>query len=86
MTMDTECCSGAVESNVCRIVASRRHGYQVMIKPGHSRDEMPGEFVCIEAAMRRAGIVNHALFAAMQQMAARVQEGTKKSAVGPCPA
>ena len=65
--------ASAVESNVCRIVACWR-GYQVVIKPGHDRQELPGEFACIEASMRRAGIVNHALFAAMYQMAGAMKQ------------
>ena len=66
--------ASVVESNVCRIVACRR-GYQVIIKPGHDRQELPSEFVCIEASMRRARIVNHALFAAMYQMAGGMKQG-----------
>lgn len=72
MTANDYCCVNAVESNICQIVVCRRHGYRVTIKPGHTRQALPREFAAIEAAMRQAGIVNHALFAAMYQMAATV--------------
>lgn len=70
--IDDYCCTNAVESNVCQIAVCRRHGYRVHVKPGHSRQELPGEFARIEGAMRRAKLMDRALFAAMYQMAATV--------------
>lgn len=66
------CCTNAVESNVVTVRYCRRHGYQATLKIGHKREELPTEFDRIEAAMRRALVVDRPLFAAMWQMSERM--------------
>lgn len=73
-TIADYCCVTAVESNVCRVAVCRQHGYRVFLKLGHTGQELPKEFERIEASMRRARMVDMALFAAMNQMAAIVHQ------------